>query len=207
MVRLIAGFGQCSGFGYPENGPILIHYPSLPPGGLHVEARHTDGVKQINETFLMNVKPIPDGYASVTPYLIIQGAADAIEFYKNVFGATERMRLPRPDGKVAHAEIEIGGSVIMLADECPERGAKSPQTIGGTPVCLHLYVENADEVFADALAAGAQQIKPLENQFYGDRSGMFSDPFGHSWNVVTHVEDVSPEELQTRMAEMSNSES
>ncbi len=151
----------------------------------------------------MNVKPIPDGYASVTPYLIIDGAADAIEFYKNIFGAAERMRLARPDGKVAHAEIEIGGSVIMLADECPERGAKSPQSIGGSPVCLHLYVVKVDEVFVAAIAAGAQQLKPVENQFYGDRSGMFSDPFGHSWNVATHVEDVSPEELQTRMAAMN----
>lgn len=150
----------------------------------------------------MSVQSIPDGYASVTPYLIVQGASDAIEFYQNVFDAIERMRLPTPDGKVAHAEIEIGDSVIMLADECPERGAKSPQTIGGTPVCLHLYVENVDEVFANALAAGAVQIKPVENQFYGDRSGMFADPFGHSWNVATHVEDVSPEDLQKRMAAM-----
>src|SRR5882757_3636477 len=133
----------------------------------------------------MNIKPIPDGYASVTPYLIVQGAARAIEFYKNVFGATERMRLPSPEGKVAHAEIEIGGSVIMLADERPERGAKSPDTIGGTPVCLHLYVADADAVFAKAIAKGAEQIRPVEKQFYGDRSGMFSDPFGHSWNVAT----------------------
>lgn len=155
----------------------------------------------------MNVKPIPEGYASVTPYLIIQGAAEAIEFYENAFGATERMRLPTPEGKVAHAEIEIDGSVIMLADECLERGAKSPQTIGGTPVCLHLYVTNVDEVFANALAAGAKQLRPVENQFYGDRSGMFSDPFGHHWNVATHVEDVSPDELQQRMADKSKSES
>jgi len=155
----------------------------------------------------MNVQPIPDGYGSVTPYLIIQGAADAIEFYKKVFGATERLRLPRPDGQVAHAEIEIGDSAIMLADECPERGAKSPQTIGGTPVSLHVYVENADEVFAAALASGAQSIRPVEDQFYGDRSGMFLDPFGHSWNVATHVEDVSPEELQSRMAAISQSQS
>jgi PhnB protein len=155
----------------------------------------------------MNVKPIPEGYTSVTPYLCIQGAAEAIEFYENVFGATERLRLPTPDGKIAHAEIEIDGSVIMLADECLERGAKSPQAIGGTPVCLHLYVANVDEVFADALAAGAIQIKPVENQFYGDRSGMFYDPFGHSWNVATHVEDVAPDELQKRMAAMSNRDS
>jgi PhnB protein len=152
----------------------------------------------------MNIKPIPDGYNSVTPYLIVQGAAKAIEFYKNVFGASERMRLPGPDGKVAHAELQIGSSVIMVADECPERGAKSPTTIGGTPICLHLYVNDVDALFAKALAAGAKQIRAVENQFYGDRSGMFSDPFGHSWNVATHVEDVSPEEIHKRMAAMRN---
>jgi PhnB protein len=151
----------------------------------------------------MSIKPIPDGYTSVTPYLIVQGASKAMEFYKNVFGATERMRIPTPEGKVAHAEIDIGGSVIMLADECPERGAKSPHTIGGTPICLHLYVKDADAVFVKAVATGATQIRPVENQFYGDRSGMFSDPFGHSWNVATHVEDVSPEELHKRMAAMN----
>ncbi len=152
----------------------------------------------------MNVKPIPDGYASVTPYLIVQGAAKAIEFYQKVFGATERMRIPIPEGKIAHAEIQIGDSIIMLADECPERGAKSPLTIGNTPVCIHLYVTDADAVFAKAIAAGARQIRAIENQFYGDRSGMFSDPFGHSWNVATHVEDVSPQELQKRMAAMGD---
>ncbi len=151
----------------------------------------------------MSIKPIPDGYTSVTPYLIIEGAAKAIEFYKTVFCATERMRLPTPEGKVGHAEIEIGGSVVMLADECPERGAKSPQTFGGTPVCLHLYVEDVDAVFAKAVANGAKQVRPVEKQFYGDSSGMFSDPFGHSWNVATHVEDVSPEELQKRLAAMT----
>lgn len=154
----------------------------------------------------MSVKPIPDGYASVTPYLIIQGASEAIDFYEDVFDATVRMRMPRPDGKVAHAEIEIGNSVIMLADECPERGAQSPQTIGGTPVSFHVYVPNVDEVFANALAAGAKQVRPVENQFYGDRAGMFSDPFGHNWNVSTHVEDVSPDELKKRMAAMCTSE-
>ena len=150
----------------------------------------------------MSVKAIPDGYASVTPYLIINGAGAAIDFYKKVFNATERMRIPTQDGKVGHAEIEIGGSVIMLADECPERGAKSPHAYGGTPVSIHVYVTNSDDVFAKAMAAGAKQIRPVENQFYGDRSGAFADPFGHSWYVSTHVEDVSPEELQRRMAAM-----
>ena len=151
----------------------------------------------------MSIKAIPNGYASVTPYLIVQGAARAIEFYKNIFGATERMRLPTPDGKVAHAEIEIGSSVIMMADECLERGSKSPDTIGGTPVCLNLYVADVDAVFAKALAKGAELIRPVENQFYGDRSGMFCDPFGHRWNVATHIEDVSPEELHKRMKAMT----
>lgn len=150
----------------------------------------------------MSVKAIPDGYASVTPYLIINGAGAAIDFYKKVFNATERMRIPTHDGKVGHAEIEIGGSVIMLADECPERGAKGPQAIGGTPVSIHVYVSNSDDVFAKAMAAGAKQLRPVENQFYGDRSGGFADPFGHSWYVATHVEDVSPEELKRRMAAM-----
>jgi PhnB protein len=150
----------------------------------------------------MSIKTIPHGYASVTPYLIVEGAAKAIEFYKKVFGATERMRLPAPNGRIAHAEIEVGGSVIMLADECLERGARSPQSIGGTPVCLHVYVDDADAVFAQAIGAGAKAIRPVENQFYGDRSGMFFDPFGHSWNVATHVEDVSPQELEKRMAAM-----
>ena len=150
----------------------------------------------------MSVSPIPDGYSSVTPYLIISGAKVAIEFYKTVFGATERLCLPGPDGRVAHAELEIGDSVIMLADECPERGAKSPQTYGGSPVSIHLYVNNSDQVYAKALAAGAKSIRPVENQFYGDRSGGFTDPFGHQWHVATHVEDVSPAELQRRLAAM-----
>jgi len=150
----------------------------------------------------MNVKPVPDGYTSVTPYLIITGAARAIDFYKKVFNATERLRIPGPNGNVGHAEIEIGGSVIMLADECPERDIKSPLAIGGTAVSIHLYVPNSDEVYAKAVAAGATQLQPVKNQFYGDRSGGFTDPFGHSWHVSTHVEDVSPEELQRRMDAM-----
>ena len=115
----------------------------------------------------MSVSPIPDGYASVTPYLIISGAKAAIEFYKTVFGATERLCLPGPDGRVAHAELEIGDSVIMLADECPERGAKSPQTYGGSPVSIHLYVNNSDQVYAKALAAGAKSIRPVRTSFMG----------------------------------------
>ncbi|HLQ46348.1 MAG TPA: VOC family protein [Planctomycetaceae bacterium] len=150
----------------------------------------------------MSVKPIPDGYHTVTPYLIVKGAADAIEFYKRVFGATEFMRVPGPGGCVAHAEIKIGDSIIMLADEFPQMDALSPKTIGGTPVGLMLYVANVDEVFARAIAAGAKELRPLQNQFYGDRSGTVADPFGHKWTIGTHVEDVTPEEIQRRMAAM-----
>ena len=151
-----------------------------------------------------NVKPIPDGYRSVTPYLMIKGAAQAIDFYKKAFGAKERMRVPGPGGKVMHAEIEIGDSVVMLADEFPEMGALGPQTIGGTPVAIHLYVENVDATFAQALAAGARQEQPLTNQFYGDRSGSLVDPFGHKWHLATHVEDVSPEEIERRLQSMKS---
>jgi len=150
----------------------------------------------------MPAKPIPDGYHSVTPYLIVSGAAKALDYYKRAFGAEERLRLPMPDGKIAHAEIEIGDSVVMLADEFPQMGAKSPQSIGGTPVGICLYVKDVDAVFKQAIAAGGKEEKPLQNQFYGDRSGTLVDPFGHKWTVATHIEDVSPEELGRRMAAM-----
>ena len=150
----------------------------------------------------MPVKPIPDGYHSVTPYLVVNGAAKALDYYKQAFGAEERLRLPTPDGRIAHAEIEIGDSVVMLADEFPQMGAKSPQTIGGTPVGICLYVKDVDAVFKQAIAAGGKQEKPLQNQFYGDRSGTLVDPFGHKWTVATHIEDVPPEELGRRMAAM-----
>jgi PhnB protein len=146
----------------------------------------------------MPVKPVPDGYSTVTPYLIISDAAAAIEFYKKAFGATERMRLAAPDGKVGHAEIQIGDSPIMLADEFPEMGARSPQTIGGTPVGLALYVENVDAQFERAVAAGAKVLRPLQDQFYGDRSGTLKDPFGHQWTLASHIEDVTPEEITRR---------
>lgn len=150
----------------------------------------------------MPVKPIPDGYHTATPYLIIQGAAEAIEFYKRVFDATELMRVPGPNGAVMHAEIKIGDSPIMLADEFPAMNVRGPKTIGGTPVSLMLYVENVDEVFTRAIAAGAKELRPLQNQFYGDRSGTLEDPFGHQWTVATHVEDVTPAEIEQRMAAM-----
>jgi len=148
----------------------------------------------------MVVKPIPDEYPRVVPYLIVDGAVAAIDFYKSVLGATERMRLPGPDGRLGHAELEIGESVIMLADENPEMGIRGPKSIGGTPVSLHVYVEDSDGAFERALAGGAQSLRPMEDQFYGDRSGQFEDPFGHRWNVATHVEDVSPDEMQRRAA-------
>jgi PhnB protein len=147
-----------------------------------------------------NVKPIPEGYRSVTPYLIVKGAAKAIEFYKQAFGAKEIFRMPQPDGKVSHAEIQIGDSRIMLADEFPERNFRGPESLGGTPVMIHLYINDVDAVAKRAVAAGAKEIRPVQNQFYGDRSGMFADPFGHQWNISTHVEDVSAEEVGKRAA-------
>ena len=150
----------------------------------------------------MSVKPIPDGYHTATPYLIVKGAADAIEFYKNAFGATELMRVPGPGGVLMHAEIKIGDSIIMLADEFPDMDALSPTTIGGSPVGLMLYLPNVDEVFARAIAAGGKEFRAVQNQFYGDRSGTLTDPFGHKWTIATHVEDVSHEEIERRMSAM-----
>ena len=148
----------------------------------------------------MPVKPIPDGYHSMTPYLIIDGAAKAIEFYTKVFGAQEIMRLPGPDGKLGHAEIRIGDSVLMMADESPQMGNRSPKSIGGSPVSIMLYVEQSDRVFDRAVAAGATVDRPVEDQFYGDRSGTVIDPFGYKWTISTHVEDVSPEEMNKRIS-------
>jgi PhnB protein len=149
----------------------------------------------------MAVKPIPAGYHTATPYLVIGGAAKAIEFYKQAFGAEEKLRMADPSGKVGHAEIKIGDSIIMLADEHPEMGAKGPKSIGGTPVSIMLYVRDVDAVAAKAVAAGATVTRPVQNQFYGDRSGTFTDPFGHVWTVATHVEDLTPEEIGRRAKE------
>ncbi len=146
----------------------------------------------------MAVKPIPDGYHTATPYLIIGGAAKAIEFYKQAFGAQELFRMADPSGKVGHAEIKIGDSPIMLADEHPEMGHKGPKSLGGSPVGIMLYVRDVDTVVAQAVAAGATVTQPVKNQFYGDRSGTLTDPFGHLWTVSTHVEDVPPEEMKRR---------
>jgi PhnB protein len=145
--------------------------------------------------------PIPDDYPRLTPYLIVDDGNAALDFYTSIFAATERMRMAGPDGRIGHAELELGDSLIMLADEHPEVGALSPGSVGGTPVSLHVYVEDADDVFERAIAAGATARRPVEQQFYGDRLGAFDDPFGHRWNVATHVEDVSPEEMEKRAAE------
>jgi PhnB protein len=150
-----------------------------------------------------HVKPIPDGYRSITPYLIIDGAGAAIDFYKKILGASERMRIPGPDGKVGHAELLIGDSVIMLADEHPQMNALSPKTIGGTPVTIMLYVTDVDAIVAKAVEAGATLQRKVENQFYGDRSGSIKDPFGHVWHISTHIEDVSPEEMDRRLKAMA----
>lgn len=146
----------------------------------------------------MAVKPIPEGYHTVTPYLFCKGAAAAIEYYKKAFGATEIARHGGPDGQIGHAEIKIGDSVIMLADEFPEMKALSPTTIGGTPVLIMLYVNDVDAVFHRALGGGGKELHPLKDQFYGDRSGTLIDPFGHMWTIATHKEDVSPEEMKRR---------
>jgi PhnB protein len=147
------------------------------------------------------VKPIPDGYPQVSAYLHVDGAAEAIDFYKNVFGATERMRMPQPDGRIGHAELQFGDSVVMLADEVPEMAIRGPKAVGGSPVTLSVYVEDVDGVVEKAVAAGAKLLREVKDEFYGDRSGQFEDPFGHRWSVATHVEDVSPEEMQKRAAE------
>ncbi len=148
----------------------------------------------------MTVNPIPDGYHTATAYLICKDAAKAIEFYQQAFGATETMRL-EAGGKIMHAEIKIGDSPIMLADEFPEMGFKSPSTLGGSPVGIMLYVEDVDARYQQALDAGCTEVKPLADQFYGDRSGTLEDPFGHMWTVATRVEDLSPEEINQRFAE------
>jgi PhnB protein len=149
------------------------------------------------------VKAIPDGYHSVTPYLIIDGAARALDFYKRAFDAKELMRIPSPGDKIGHAEIRIGDSVIMLADEHPEMDARSPGHFGGSPISIMIYVEDVDRQFKQAIEAGGTEVRPLTDQFYGDRSGTLKDPFGHSWHLSTHKEDVSMEEMNRRMAAMN----
>ena len=148
------------------------------------------------------VNPIPEGHHSLTPYLILKNAADAITFYKQAFNAQEIVRVDTPNGGVGHAELKIGNSMIMMADECAEMGFKNPLALGGTPVSICLYVNDVDNVFDRAIAAGATPLKPVEDQFYGDRSGMLTDPFGHVWCIATHIKDVTPEEIAAYCATM-----
>lgn len=148
----------------------------------------------------MSVKAVPDGYHTVTPYLIVSGAAQAIDFYVRAFGASELLRMPDAKGRIAHAEIRIGDSVLMLADEHPEMGYRGPRALGGTSVSILLYVPDVDAVFERALKAGGKSQRPVADQFYGDRMGTLEDPFGHVWTIGTHVEDVSEEEIKRRMA-------
>lgn len=155
---------------------------------------------------MANVKPIPDEYPRLSPYLVVEGAAAAIDFYRDVFGATERMRMPGPNDTIGHAELQLGDSVIMLADEFPDMGHRGPKSIGGTPVGLSVYVEDVDATLAKAVAAGATEESAAKDQFYGDRTATFLDPFGHKWHVATHVEDVSPDEMSRRAAEMMPSD-
>jgi PhnB protein len=151
---------------------------------------------------MADVKPVPEGYPRVTPYLHVDGAAAAIDFYTKVLGAKERMRMPAPEGRIGHAELEIGDGLVMLADEAPDMGVRGPRTVGGTPVAISVYVDDVDSVFERAISEGATELRAVENQFYGDRSGQFEDPFGHHWSVATHVEDVPPDEMEKRAAEM-----
>ena len=148
------------------------------------------------------VNPIPDNYPRASAALAVDGAADAIEFYCAVFGASERMRIPAPEGKIGHAELEIGDSLVMVADEYPEMGFVGPKAIGGTPVTISVYVADADAAFAEALSRGATPLREVADHFYGDRSGQFEDPWGHRWGVATHIEDVAPEELDRRVKEL-----
>lgn len=148
------------------------------------------------------VRPVPEGYRTVTPYLTIKNAARALDFYKKAFGAQVLLNMTGPDGKLMHAEIKIGDSIVMLCDECPEMGAKSPESLKGTPTLLYLYVDNVDALFERAVKAGAKVERPVEDQFYGDRTGTVLDPFGHRWGIATHVEDVSPDEVKRRQEKL-----
>jgi PhnB protein len=150
----------------------------------------------------MAVRPVPDGYHAVTPYLVMKQAAQALAYYDHAFGAIETLRLTAPDGRIGHAEVRIGDSMVMLADEHPELGHVGPQTLGGSAVSLMVYVPDVDKVFARAIAAGAKEKKPIADQFYGDRCGTLEDPFGHVWTIATHVEDVAADEIERRVAKL-----
>jgi PhnB protein len=155
------------------------------------------------EETMSPVKPVPDGFYTVTPYLVVRGAAKALDFYAKAFGAEERLRMPGPDGAVMHGEFKIGNSIIMIGEENPQMGALSPQAIGGTAVSLMLYVADVDAVFARATKAGCTAQMPPTDMFWGDRYGKLKDPFGHDWAIATHKEDVAPQEMAKRMAAMA----
>lgn len=159
-------------------------------------------VKKSTKRKAKKVLPIPKGYHAVTPYLIVDGGMKAIEFYKKAFGAKAVMCMENPAGKVGHAELTIGDSKVMLGDKCPEMNANSPQDLGGSPISIHLYVKDVDAVVKRAVAAGAKLIRPVEDQFYGDRSGMVEDPFGHYWYVATHIEDLTMSQIKKRAMEL-----
>jgi uncharacterized glyoxalase superfamily protein PhnB len=154
----------------------------------------------------MSVKPIPEGMHSITPHLVCEGAADAIEFYKKAFDAVENGRMPTPDGKIMHAQIRIGDSAVMLVDAFPEMGACGPKALKGSPVTIHLYVEDADKTFNQAVAAGATVRMPLADMFWGDRYGQVTDPFGHNWSIATHKHDFTPEQMQANMGKAPDCE-
>lgn len=157
--------------------------------------------KKITKPQKAKVLPIPKGYHSVTPYLILKDASDAIAFYKKAFGAKEKIRVAKPNGKIGHAELKIGDTEIMIADECPEMKMRSPASFGGSPVIIHLYIKKVDEVIQRAISTGAKLVQPAQDMFYGDRSGILEDPFGHIWCVSTHIENVSPAKIKKRAAE------
>jgi|ERR1043166_5695287 PhnB protein len=182
-------------------GAATLRRPKPRSGiAFYVESGPAFGRENMREPLMPAVKPVPEGYPSLTPYLIVGDGAAALEFYQKAFGARLRLKLDAPGGRIGHAELEIGDSVIMLADEHPEIGARGPRSFGGSPVGLHLYVEQVDGVVARAVAAGGKLVHPVEDKFYGDRVGTIEDPFGHRWYVTTHIEDVSPEEIGRRAA-------
>jgi PhnB protein len=164
---------------------------------------NASGTKSSNKARKTGVKPIPDGMHAITPHLVCAGAADAIEFYKKAFDAVELVRLPGPNGKLIHAGLRIRDSVVMLVDEFPEWGSRGPKSLNGSPVTIHLYVDDVDAVMKQAVQAGAKITMPLEDTFWGDRYGQLEDPFGHSWSLATHIRDVGPEEMQKAAEEMS----
>ena len=159
------------------------------------------GQDELKEDCMANVQAVPKGHHTVTPHLIVNKASEAIDFYKKAFGATEVSRFAGPDGKIMHAEVQIGDSRVMLGDEMPEMGARGPKAIGGTPVGLFLYLNDVDRFWKQATGAGAKQVEPLINQFWGDRSGCVEDPYGHRWWLSQHIEDLSDEELGKRAKE------